>query len=73
MSQSKNEVPTRGETTFRKSEEYALFTTPDIRMEADDKAEVVTEAGELYFGRTGRTLVYADSHGETKMQVEGIA
>ena len=46
---------------------------PDIRMEPDDWAEVVTQAGDFYAGRTGKTFVYAGSHGETRMKTEGIA
>lgn len=73
LSQSKNEVPIREGVTFRKDVEHVLFTMPDIRMEPDDWAEVVTQAGEFHKGRTGRTFVYAGSHGETKMEIEGIA
>lgn len=73
LSQSKNDVPLREDVKFEKSEEYVLFTNPAIRMEADDRAVILTQTGESYEGRTGRTLVYASSHGETKIQIEGIA
>ncbi len=73
LSQSKNEVPVREGVTFPKDAGHVLFTMPDIRMEENDRAEVVTQAGESYKGRTGRTFVYAGSHGETRMKIEGIA
>ena len=73
LSQSKNEVPMREGVTFRKDAEHVLFTMPDIRMEPNDWAEVVTQAGDFYAGRTGKTFVYAGSHGETRMRTEGIA
>lgn len=73
LSSPQNDVPARGSVTFQKEEGYVLFTMPDVRMEANDRVIIETEAGETYRGRTGRTLVYAHSHGETKVLMEGIA
>ncbi len=73
LSQSKNEAPDREGVVFRKNAGYVLFAMPDIRLEENDCAEVVTQAGEHFRGRTGKTFVYAGSHGETKMTIEGTA
>lgn len=73
LSQSKNEIPARAGVVFQKDAECILFTMPDIRMEENDCAEIVTQAGEFFRGRTGRTFVYAGSHGETKLKIEGTA
>ncbi len=73
LSQSKNATPARAGVLFQKDAEYILFTMPDIRIEENDCAEIVTQAGESIRGRTGRTFVYAGSHGETKIKIEGTA
>lgn len=73
ISQSKNDVPERGEGVFPRAQEYVLFTCPDIRIGENDYVQVITEAGERYEGRSGKTFVYPASHGETKLKVEGIA
>lgn len=53
--------------------EHVIFAAPDIRMEDMDKVTVVTEAGQVFRGRSGRTYVYAGSHGETPLYIEEMA
>ena len=53
--------------------EHVVFAAPDIRMEEMDRVTVVTQAGQAYRGRSGRTFSYAGSHGETPFYIEGMA
>lgn len=73
LSQSKAGAPVRNGATSAVDQDYVIFTDPSVRILDNDRVTVVTEAGERYEGRTGRTFVYARSHGETKLKVEGTA
>lgn len=53
--------------------EHVIFAAPDIRMVDMDRVMVTTEAGQVFRGRTGRTFVYAGSHGETPLYIEEMA
>lgn len=53
------------------SSSYTIFSLPEIWCRAGDIAEVVTQEGQIYRGRTGRSMRYA-SHAETPLKVEEV-
>lgn len=71
LSQSKNDVSERAGGAYEKAQNYMMFTRSAIRLQENDHVMVITEAGELYEGRSGRSMVYT-SHSETPLKVEGI-
>lgn len=71
FSSSSNNVPERQEfysTTQRKS---VIFTMPDIELLDNDRVVILTEAGQVIEGSTGKTFKYI-SHGETPFTDERI-
>lgn len=73
LSQSSTGSPKREDNRRVSDTEHVIFAAPDIRMEEMDRVIVVTEAGQAFHGRSGRTFAYADSHGETPFYIEEMA
>lgn len=72
LSQSGGSVPERQEFHSEKKREPVIFTLPDVFLQDNDMALIITEAGQTFRGRTGHTFGYI-SHGETPFTVEGLA
>ena len=64
-----------GKTDVRRTveNEMMIFASPDVMLQDMDRVPVVNEAGQTFSGIAGRTVVYAGSHGETPVKIEGIA
>ena len=73
LSQKSTGLPKREGSRRVSDTERVIFAAPDIRMEDMDKVTVVTEAGQVFRGRSGRTYVYAGAHGETPLYIEEMA
>lgn len=73
LSQNSTGSPKREDNRRVSDTEHVIFAAPDIRMEEMDRVTVVTEAGQVYRGRSGRTFVYDGSHGETPFNIEEMA
>lgn len=73
LSQDSTGSPKREDNRRVSDTEHVIFAAPDIRMEEMDKVTVVTEAGQVFRGRSGRTFAYAGSHGETPFYIEEMA
>lgn len=69
LSQGGNSRPDRQEFHSEKQFEAVIFTIPGIELLDHDKAVVITEAGQMFEGVTGRTFRYV-SHGETPFALE---
>ena len=69
LSQGSNNSPQRQEFHSEKQFNAVIFTTPGMELLDNDRAEVVTEAGQAFRGITGKTFGYI-SHGETPFAVE---
>lgn len=72
LSQGSSSKPDRQEFHSEKQFEAVIFTVPGVEMLNNDRAEVTTEAGQVFQGLTGRTFGYI-SHGETPFAMEGLA
>lgn len=72
LSQGSGSVPERQEFYSEQKRSAVIFTPPGIFMEDNDRAVIVTEAGQTYQGKTGRTFGYI-SHGETPFAPEEMA
>ena len=73
LSQNSTGSPKREDNRRVSDTEHVIFAAPDIRMVDMDRVMVTTEAGQVFRGRTGRTFVYAGSHGETPLYIEEMA
>lgn len=73
LSQKSTGSPKREDNRRISDTEHVLFAAPEIQMVEMDRVTVVTEAGPVYRGRTGRTFSYAGSHGETPLYIEEMA
>lgn len=71
LSQASNSKPDRQEFHSAASREMVIFTAPGVELIDNDRAEVETEAGQRFYGITGRTFGYV-SHGETPFAAEQI-
>lgn len=71
LSQGSSSTPERQEFHSEKQMDMVIFTPPGLQLLENDRAEIVTEAGQSFHGKTGRTFSYI-SHGETPFKVEGI-
>lgn len=71
-SQASSGMPQREASYSTASRESVLFTVPGVELLDNDLATVVTEAGQTFQGRTGRTFGYI-SHGETPFAAERLA
>lgn len=73
LSLKENNPPTKDSANNRHtvSNSYTIFSLPDIWCRTGDIAEVVTREGQIYRGRTGRSMRYA-SHSETPLKVEEV-
>lgn len=73
LSMSGNNAPQKDNENNRRTvnSSYTIFSLPGIWCRAGDLVEVVTEEGQTYRGRVGRSMRYP-SHTETPMEVEGV-
>lgn len=71
LSRASDSKPDRQEFHAEASWEMAIFTAPGVELVDNDRAEVETEAGQRFYGITGRTFGYV-SHGETPFAAEQI-
>lgn len=72
LSQKSNNKPERQEAHSEASMEAVIFSRPSIFLEDNDVVELLTEAGQLLRGKSGKTFGYV-SHGETTFYVEKMA
>lgn len=72
LSQKANNKPERQETHSEASMEAVIFSAPGIFLEDNDVVELQTEAGQMLWGKSGKTFGYI-SHGETTFYVEKMA
>lgn len=70
LSKGSGNVPERQEFYSKKQGSAVIFTLPGIFIKDNDRAVVLTEAGQIHQGKTGRTFAYV-SHGETPFEPEG--
>lgn len=73
LSQSKSNIPKREEQSSLSSNEYMIYTAPEVMLFDNDHVLITTAAGLVYDGLSGRTFIYPESHGETKLIVEKTA
>lgn len=71
LSSSSNSVPDRQEFHSTTQRESVIFTMPDIELLDNDRVVIVTEAGQVVEGSTGKTFRYI-SHGETPFTEERL-
>lgn len=73
LSPSGSSAPSKdsGNNRYTASDTYTIFAAPGIFCRAGDMVTVTTEAGQVYTGRTGRSMGYA-SHTETPLGVERL-
>ena len=69
LSRGSSNTPQRQEFHSEKQFNAVIFTPPGIELLDSDRAEVATEAGQLFHGITGKTFGYI-SHGETPFATE---
>ena len=69
VSQGGNSKPDRSEFHSESKFDAVLFTPPGVFLLENDKAEIITAAGQRFCGTTGRTFGYI-SHGETPFTME---
>lgn len=72
LSQKTNNTPERQEFHSETKREHTIFTVPGVELLDNDRAVIVTEAGQRFEGITGKTFGYV-SHGETPFSVERLA
>ena len=72
FSQAGNNAPERQTVHSEKQMDSVIFTLPEVFLQDNDIAVVVTEAGQTFTGKTGHTFGYV-SHGETPFGVEDMA
>lgn len=53
--------------------EMTIFAAPDVLLKDMDVVTVITQAGQVFRGRSGRTFSFAGSHGETSFLMEDMA
>lgn len=71
LSKGSSSKPDRQEFHSEKQFEAVIFTMPGVEILNNDRVEIVTEAGQVFRGLTGRTFGYI-SHGETPFAMEGL-
>lgn len=71
LSQKANNTPERQEFYSETQRDYTIFTIPGVELFDNDRAVILTEAGQTFEGHTGKTFGYV-SHGETPFSVEKI-
>lgn len=72
LSQKANDTPERQEFHSEKKRTHTVFTLPGVELLDNDRAVIITEAGQEFSGTTGRTFGYI-SHGETPFTAEALA
>lgn len=72
FSQKANDKPERQEFYSEKKRTHTVFTLPGVELLDNDRAVIITEAGQEFSGTTGRTFGYI-SHGETPFTAEDLA
>lgn len=60
-----------GEQFHSIENEFLIFTSPTVEMFAGDQATIRTKCGQVYAGKTRKTILYP-SGGETPLKVEGF-
>lgn len=73
LSKSSSGTPEKTDVRRTVEDEMMIFASPDIVLQYMDHITVVNEAGQTFTGIAGKTVVYAGSHGETPMKIEGLA
>ena len=53
------------------SNSYTIFTLPEVFCKAGDSVEIITQAGQIYKGSTGRSMRDV-SHAEPPLKVEAV-
>lgn len=71
LSSSGNTAPEQNGNHQRRKDEMVLFAGPGYFLQAGDRVNIRTEAGQEITGESGRTFTYPD-HGETPIKVEKI-
>lgn len=71
LSKVSGDAPDKPATFPVSEQEYALFTPREVRFVANDRVEI-TRAGELYKGRTARSMVY-EVGCETRVSIREVA
>lgn len=71
LSQGSNSTPEKQEFHSETQRDMVIFTAPGIELSDNDRVVVITEAGQMFDGITGKTFGYI-SHGETPFKVEKI-
>jgi len=71
LSLSSVSVPERQEFHSEKKMSAVIFTPPGIFLKDNDRAVIITEAGQTYQGKTGKTFGYI-SHGEAPFEPEAV-
>ncbi|MCM1192711.1 MAG: hypothetical protein NC389_09820 [Acetatifactor muris] len=71
LSRGSSGRPDRQEFHSEKQFEAVIFTMPGAEMKDNDRAEIITEAGQAFKGITGKTFGYI-SHGETPFAAEEL-
>lgn len=72
LSNSTNKASSKEEYYHKLENEKMIFSPPGIEMQSNDCAVVITEMGQVWKGRTGKTFIYP-SHGETELKLEEIS
>lgn len=73
LSKSSSNTPEKTDVRRTVENEMMIFASLDVMLQDMDRVTVVNEAGQTFSGIAGRTVVYAGSHGETPVKIEGIA
>ena len=71
LSQKGNNTPDRQEFHSETQREFTIFTEPGVVLKDNDRVVIITEAGQMVEGITGKTFLYI-SHGETPLSVERL-
>lgn len=71
LSQKGNNTPDRQEFHSETRREFTIFTEPGVVLKDNDRVVIITEAGQMVEGITGKTFLYT-SHGETPLSVERL-
>ena len=66
-----NNTPDRQEFHSETQREFTIFTEPGVVLKDNDRVVIITEAGQMVEGITGKTFLYI-SHGETPLSVERL-
>lgn len=71
LSKVSGDAPDKPATFPISEQEYAIFTPREVRFMANDRVEI-TRAGELYKGRTARSMIY-EIGCETRVSIREVA